>query len=170
MPEYILEEAGAVNGIAFDDLDAFTRGYVKALFWLSESCIATVDWDKPESQHRIEEGTADGSIPTDAGFGDLHPASLQSIIDDCAKFQTEHAGLLAQAYARAGYGEERAGHDYWLTRNGHGAGFWDRDELEADGLGDKLSDACRHSEVNVSFGAAVDGTKGPTGCGWVFVE
>lgn len=24
------------------------------------------------------------------------------------------------------------GHDIWLTRNGHGAGFWDRTELEGD--------------------------------------
>ena len=24
---------------------------------------------------------------------------------------------------------EQAGHDFWLTRNGHGAGFWDREEL-----------------------------------------
>ena len=23
----------------------------------------------------------------------------------------------------------RAGHDFWLTRNGHGAGFWDRGDL-----------------------------------------
>jgi hypothetical protein len=23
--------------------------------------------------------------------------------------------------------EEQAGHDFWLTRNGHGAGFWDGD-------------------------------------------
>lgn len=22
--------------------------------------------------------------------------------------------------------DERAGHDFWLTRAGHGAGFWDR--------------------------------------------
>jgi len=22
--------------------------------------------------------------------------------------------------------DEQAGHDFWLTRNGHGAGFWDR--------------------------------------------
>lgn len=26
--------------------------------------------------------------------------------------------------------EELAGHDFWLTRNGHGAGFWDRSELD----------------------------------------
>ena len=31
------------------------------------------------------------------------------------------------------------GHDLWLTRNGHGAGFWDRKELEEGDLGDKLT-------------------------------
>jgi hypothetical protein len=25
------------------------------------------------------------------------------------------------------YSAEQLGHDLWLTRNGHGAGFWDRD-------------------------------------------
>lgn len=30
------------------------------------------------------------------------------------------------------------GHDFWLTRNGHGAGFWDRGLGK---LGDKLTDA-----------------------------
>jgi len=34
-------------------------------------------------------------------------------------------------------GYSQAGHDLWLTRNGHGAGFWDRDLGEA---GDKLTE------------------------------
>jgi len=34
--------------------------------------------------------------------------------------------------------KEQVGHDFWLTRNGHGAGFWDRGLGE---LGRKLSDA-----------------------------
>jgi hypothetical protein len=42
-----------------------------------------------------------------------------------------------------GYDWEMLGHDLWLTRNGHGAGFWDRNELKKDGLGDKLSDIAR---------------------------
>lgn len=25
--------------------------------------------------------------------------------------------------------EAQAGHDFWLTRNGHGTGFWDRPEI-----------------------------------------
>lgn len=31
---------------------------------------------------------------------------------------------------------EQFGHDFWLTRNGHGAGFWDRG---LDALGDTLT-------------------------------
>lgn len=27
---------------------------------------------------------------------------------------------------------EQIGHDLWLTRNGHGAGFWDRKEIYGD--------------------------------------
>lgn len=36
--------------------------------------------------------------------------------------------------------EAMLGHDFWLTRNGHGAGFWDRGLGE---LGKQLSDACK---------------------------
>lgn len=45
------------------------------------------------------------------------------------------------------------GHDLWLTENGHGVGFWDRDYLEVfpdctDGetLGDALTDAVQYRE------------------------
>lgn len=33
---------------------------------------------------------------------------------------------------------EHLGHDFWLSRNGHGTGFWDRKELETNGIGDDL--------------------------------
>lgn len=50
----------------------------------------------------------------------------------CAAF-VEYVGpeLTAQALDAVGYSPERFGHDFWLTRCGHGAGFWDRDELSA---------------------------------------
>ena len=37
------------------------------------------------------------------------------------------------------------GHDFWLTRNGHGAGFWDRDLGEVNGkdLGDAVTEVCK---------------------------
>ena len=37
-------------------------------------------------------------------------------------------------------GYEQLGHDLWLTRNGHGAGFWDRG---LGALGDRLTEAAR---------------------------
>jgi hypothetical protein len=36
--------------------------------------------------------------------------------------------------------DESAGHNFWLTRNGHGTGFWDED-LDSDAGGKKLGDA-----------------------------
>jgi hypothetical protein len=54
-------------------------------------------------------------------------AELNAIIDaDCEDFQKANGALLSLAYERDGYGEKQAGHDFWLTRNRHGAGFWDR--------------------------------------------
>jgi len=35
---------------------------------------------------------------------------------------------------------ELSGHDFWLTRNGHGAGYWDRGLGE---IGDKLTKAAK---------------------------
>lgn len=43
------------------------------------------------------------------------------------------------------------GHDFWLTRNRHGAGFWDRGY--ADRLGDRLTSAAHvYGEANVYLG------------------
>jgi hypothetical protein len=42
---------------------------------------------------------------------------------------------------------EQAGHDFWLTREGHGAGFWDRD---LGSRGDVLTDKCKkYGEIDI---------------------
>ena len=41
---------------------------------------------------------------------------------------------------------EQVGHDFWLTRNHHGAGFWDRPSIYGQELADKLT------ELAQSFG------------------
>jgi len=40
---------------------------------------------------------------------------------------------------------ERLGHDFWLTRNGHGAGFWDRysDRHLGGAIGRQLTELCK---------------------------
>ena len=81
-------------------------------------------------------GTGDDGDLRDAHVGELAEESWQSIIEDCKAFQESNVELIAAAIEHGGdsprysYDETRAGHDYWYTRNGHGAGYWDR------GLGD----------------------------------
>lgn len=49
---------------------------------------------------------------------------------DCAAFLVTCATLIDEVAEHApDYSDERFGHDFWLTRNGHGAGYWDREEL-----------------------------------------
>ncbi len=50
---------------------------------------------------------------------------------DCAAFRTKAGNLMEYVSA------EQAGHDFWLSRNGHGAGFFDRGW---GALGDALQD------------------------------
>lgn len=86
------------------------------------------------------------------GVDTLAPATLQRMIEDCAKFQICNAALLRKAqHDRVGNTDEAAGHDFWLTRNGDGAGFWDGDWPEP--YATQLSEACESfGEVNLYLG------------------
>lgn len=77
----------------------------------------------------------DADVPKGAQFADV---AIIEAYATCAEFlvQAMTAGLLQQ-WLDAGMTIESFAYDYWLTRNGHGAGFWDRG---LDGIGDKLSD------------------------------
>lgn len=167
MPEFIMDREGTVNGQEFADLSDFEQGYLEAMFFTNCSCIAMVEFASDESQARIREGQADGDIPADSGFGDIHPDSMIKTHFDCADFQSKASALLSIAYSRD-YEEAQAGRDFWYTRNGHGVGFRDRDELRADDLGDLLSFAARgFGEVYVDFNPD---ESSPTGYGFVHLS
>ena len=72
--------------------------------------------------------TPQGGEPLDANYSldDIAPESLEQAERDCLAFLEAHEELIAGQY-------QRAGHDFWLTRNRHGAGFWDGDWEEATG-------------------------------------
>lgn len=123
MPEFILDLGDTMSARAFRDLDAFTQGYIEAMFF-------------------TETGTGDDGELEDATFADLAPETVEQIVSECTAFQEAASALLELAYERTGYDAERAGRDFWFTRNGHGAGYWDRTELDADNLGDQLSAVC----------------------------
>ncbi len=109
-------------------MDDFTRAFIEAMLWAS-----TAD----------DDGNSYEYLNYDAD--DLAPASLQQIIDECRAFQMEHAELLSRAGSAA-----QNGHDFLLTRDGHGAGFWDRGY---GAVGDQLTEACKpYGEVNLYVG------------------
>ena len=92
--------------IDWRELDRFTIAYLECALWSSN-----------------DESTPSGGNPIDDNYSidDCTQSFLRSAAEDCLAFQRDNEALLARA------GDEgRNGHDFWLTRNGHGAGFWDR--------------------------------------------
>ena len=73
------------------------------------------------------------SLDDDDGDGDLAPGTLQAMRGDCAEFIRRAGADLREYRERTGC---PGGYDFWLTRNGHGVGFWSR---ELDELGDRLT-------------------------------
>jgi hypothetical protein len=73
---------------------------------------------------------------------DIAPESLAAITADCAMFLDINAKDLANINA------EQAGHDFWLTRNGHGVGFWDRG---LGAVGERLTASCKHDFGECGF-------------------
>lgn len=69
-----------------------------------------------------------GGNPLDENFGpeDFTKESMKQIRKDCEAFCDENWDDISDNL-------ERAGHDFWLTRNGHGCGFWDGDWPEKAG-------------------------------------
>lgn len=94
-------------------MDSFTTAYFEAALW------STAD-----------ESNEQGGEPLDRNYGidDFAPETRDKMIADAADFQERFGELIADDDPAGRYGPwEQAGHDFWLTRNRHGAGFWDGD-------------------------------------------
>lgn len=103
---YELKVNGGLRGLdGVPDIDDFTRGYVEAALWSSTDAVGE---------------------PLDKTYdlSDIADETWHKILKDTEKFQRANAKDLSP------FGSARAGHDFWLTRNGHGAGFWDGDYPE----------------------------------------
>lgn len=79
--------------------------------------------------------------PFDLNYGpeDIAPEAKRQMREDVEDFLRSNQAMIL-TWGREGTAPSQAGHDFWLTRNGHGAGFWDGDWGEA---GTPLSDACK---------------------------
>lgn len=79
-------------------------------------------------------------------LGCITPATLANMREDCEAFVKANIKLLI----KANYTEAQTGHDFWLTRNHHGVGFWGRGLGK---VGDKLAKAAElFEEVNLYVG------------------
>jgi len=71
---------------------------------------------------------------------DLDPDFMRESIIDCLAFYSRIQCYLSDDNI------EQAGHDFWLTRNGNGSGFWNRPKV----YGERL--AAKFSTIASSFG------------------
>lgn len=80
----------------------------------------------------------DSGSPLDDNYdeSDIAPEGYNEIYQDCESFYKEAKPLLDEA----GSSLEQTGHDFCLTRNRHGVGFWDRGYGD---IGDRLSNMCK---------------------------
>ena len=97
------------------------------MFFTNEGAYSSEEWAT------VDDPSADGAFPYDVGYADIHPDSLAAIRAAVEAWAAKHSALLEMACGpMSGYDMVQAGHDLWFTSEGHGAGFWDREELRRD--------------------------------------
>lgn len=119
-------------------LDKVTRAYLESALWSSN-----------------DESTPSGGEPLDRNYGveDFSAKSVLRASNECAAF------VERMAEARAVWGDKAeeegveldegsftssdVGHDFWLSRNGHGVGFQDRPEKYGEELAEVYQDLAR---------------------------
>ena len=79
----------------------------------------------------------DDGTPLDSGAFDESADLRETLRADAQRFYDQWSDY----WDSAGIDDSQAGHDFWLTRNRHGAGFWGRGLGQA---GEVLTDACRY--------------------------
>jgi len=111
------------------DIETFVTHYMIAALWTEEYDTKTIN-DIPDNI--AKEMKKDCEIFIDSALGD----NLFSTHNQESQYSLE----------------EQAGHDFWLTRNGHGAGFWDRVEVWGEENKNKLSKLCEEfGEYNLNI-------------------
>lgn len=108
-------------------LEEMITSYIGTALW-STWCNGAVDHDG------CHGGDCDSSLEyLSYDADDLSAELLAAVQEDCVNFLTLLDG---EGVDHAVVPAERMGHDLWLTRNRHGAGFWARGYGE---LGDVLT-------------------------------
>lgn len=101
--------------MARDNREVFIAAYIAAALWSSS------DTDNDGNERQFDDG--------DFELSDEARDKLEGVAG--AFFDAHSEDFLSREAERRGAGAcrpaEHAGHDLWLTQNGHGCGFWDGD-------------------------------------------
>ena len=124
------------------------RAYLETAIW-SESCYGLA----AESAHDCRGEDCDTSLlecgysADDVDMADGFELAWLDLINFCRDCLLEEIDI--QSIDPAQFG-----HDFWLTRNHHGAGFWDRGYGPAQTtLGDRLTKLCKpYGEASLEVG------------------
>jgi len=108
-----------------DHLDEFTHAYITCALW------------------EQSEMDSDRSLSETYDIRNIALPTLRKMVEDCEEFQERLSELIKLGPEPRDWSrEEQAGHDFWLTRNRTGAGFWDGDwdTEEKPDLGKQLTE------------------------------
>lgn len=120
----------------------FELGYMGCLFWTDEAYAQELVCESGRSWEDFEWSS--DSLTVDA------KTRIREVVEE---FVTANWEDLSE-YMRRGRPADLAGHDFALSQNGHGTGFWDRGYGD---LGDRLHKAAKaHGEASLMPNA--DGT------------
>ena len=137
----------------------FTRRYLESAIWSSTVLLPVpedelVDVDiygkcmNVDEEHQLYGISECDFLDDHFTVEDFDKESLEKAEKDCDDFLyvIKSYGLYEKALEYAD--DDRIAHDFWLTRNGHGAGFWDGDY--GDSLGKTLTNISKEfSEINI---------------------
>lgn len=121
-----------------DQIEEVWKGYVQGMLWANAQCVVEDCADREAGGDCEHTNGANGRFEVEdvKNTGEARTDVENMVLENLADFR-EYLELRA-VDANDGSVASHFGHDFALTRNGHGAGFWDRGLGE---LGDRLSKA-----------------------------
>ncbi len=123
------------------NFDEFVNGYIEAILWADCLPFCESDgWHDAESGGREHLDVSSETRQAIIERGQLREFVADNLDDLLQYVAACNSGVRVPYDASQGSPESFAGHDFYLTRAGHGAGFWNRD---LGSLGDRLTEAAK---------------------------
>lgn len=135
--DYVKDIEYLINNYVKDESD--TASLKHLLSWIERQkegsdAIASVKASMNDYQKKafdayldaVRWASSEEDMFTEYSNYDFAKETIEDAANDIKTFIENADGFLE------GLDPEQVGHDLWLTRNGHGTGFWDRRELESE--------------------------------------